>query len=87
MGLEGVSEDEGDSTPTRVEGSGRARQRDGRISRRAEVKNLGLISSRSQPGLRQHHDVNVIVKNEGTDLGSPSWRPNGSGVEEANTQS
>ena len=36
-----------------------------RVPRRSQVGDLGLVTGRAQPGLRQQHDVDVVVLNEG----------------------
>ena len=36
-----------------------------RVPRRSQVGYLGLVTGRAQPGLRQQHDVDVVVLNEG----------------------
>ena len=40
-----------------------------RVSRRSQVGGLGLVTGRAQPGLRQQHDVDVVVLNEGGYVG------------------
>ena len=36
-----------------------------RVPRRSQVGDLGLVTGRAQPALRQQHDVAIVVLNEG----------------------
>ena len=42
----------------------RAAEGEDRAPRRSQVGDLGLVTGRAQPGLRQQHDVDVIVLND-----------------------
>ena len=44
-----------------------AGEREDRVPRRSQVGDLGLVTGRAQPGLRQQHDVDAVVLNEGGD--------------------
>ena len=56
------------------------------MSRQSQVRDLGLITSRAQPGLRQQHDVDVVVKNERGDVGSSPGRADGSCIKETDKE-
>ena len=43
----------------------RAGEGQDRVIRRSQVGDLGLVTGGAQPGLRQQHDVDVVVLNEG----------------------
>ena len=47
---------------------------------------LGLVTGRAQPGLRQQHDVDVVVLNEGGYVGPPPGSADGSCTEEADKE-
>ena len=49
-----------------------------RVPRRSQVGDLGLVPGRAQPGLRQQHDVDVIVLNKGGYVGPPPGSADGS---------
>ena len=49
----------------------RVREGKDRVPRRSQVGDLGLVTGRVQPGLRQQHDVDVVVLNEGGYVGPP----------------
>ena len=55
-------------------------------STQAEPGDLGLVTSRAQPGLRQQHDVDVAVLNEGGYVGPPPGSADGSCIEEADKE-
>ena len=57
-----------------------------RVSRRSQVGYLGLVTGRAQPGLRQQHDVDAIVLNEGGYVGPPPGSADGSCIEEADKE-
>ena len=54
--------------------------------RRSQVSDLGLITGRVQPGLRQQHDVDVVVLNEGGYVGPPPGSADRSCIEEADSE-
>ena len=86
MLLQRVPQDEGDS-PTFGAGSARrAGEGEDLVSRRSQVRDLGLITSRVQPGLRQQHDVDVVVKNERGDVGSSPGRADVSCIKETDKE-
>ena len=57
-----------------------------RVSRRSQVGGLGLVTGRAQPGLRQQHDVDVVVLNEDGYVGPPPGSADGSCIEEADKE-
>ena len=57
--------------------------RRGRSTQAEPVGDLGLVTGRAQPGLRQQHDVDVVVLNEGGYVGPPLGSADGSCIEEA----
>ena len=65
----------------------RAGEGEDRVPRRSKVGDLGLVTGRAQPGLRQQHDVDVVVLlNEGGYVGPfPGWA-DGSCIEEADKE-
>ena len=64
----------------------RAGKGEDRIPRRSKVGDLGLVTRTAQPGLRQQHDVDVVVLNEGGYVGPPPGGADGSCVEEADKE-
>ena len=59
----------------------RAGEGEVRVPRRSQVVDLGLVTGRAQPGLRQKHDVDVVL-NEGGYVGPPPGSADGSCIEE-----
>ena len=57
-----------------------------RVPRQGQVSDLGLVTGRVQPGLRQQHDVDVIVLNKGGYVGPPPGSADGSCIEEADKE-
>ena len=57
-----------------------------RVPRRSQVGDLGVVTGRAQPGLRQQHDVDAVVLNEGGDVGPPPGSADGSDIEEADKE-
>jgi len=53
---------------------------------RSQVGDLGLVTGRAQPGLRQQHDVDAVVLNEGGYVGPPPGSADGSCFEEADKE-
>ena len=64
----------------------RAGEGEDRVSRRSQVGDLGLVTGRALPGLRQQHDVDVIVLNKGGYVGPPPGSADGSCIEEADKE-
>ena len=64
----------------------RGKEKD-RVSSRSQVGDLGLVTGRAQPGLRQQHDVDVVVLNEGGYVGPPPGSADESCIEEADKES
>ena len=60
----------------------RAGEGEDRVPSRSQVGDLGLVTGRAQPGLRQQHDVDVVL-NEGGYVGPPPGCADGSCIEEA----
>ena len=56
----------------------RAGEGEDRVPRRSQVGDPGLVTGRAQPGLRQQHDVDVVVLNEGGYVGPPPGSVDGS---------
>ena len=86
MRLKRVPYDEGDAPafcagPRCIAGEG-----EDRVPRQSQVGDLGLVTGRAQPGLRQEHDVDVVVLNEGRYVGPPPGSPDGSCIEEADKE-
>ena len=50
-----------------------------------QVGDLGFVTGRAQPRLRQQHDVDVVVLNEGGYVGPPPGSAGGSSIKEADT--
>ena len=61
----------------------RAGEGEARVPSRSQVGDLGLVTGRAQPGLRQQHEVDVIVLNEGGYVRLPPECADGSCIEEA----
>ena len=57
-----------------------------RVPRRSQVGDLGVVTGRAQPGLRQQHDVDAVVLNEGGDVGPLPGSADGSCIEEADEE-
>ena len=71
---ESVNYDEGDSPAFCAGPPCRAGEEEDRVPRRSQVGDLGFVTGRAQPGLRQQQDVAVVVLNEGGYVGpSPGW--------------
>ena len=68
MRLKKVPYDEGDAPAFCAGRSCRAGAGEDRAPRRSQVGDLGLVTGRAQPGLRQQHDVDVVL-NEGGYVG------------------
>ena len=62
----------------------RAAEGEDRVLGRSQVGDLGLVTGRAQPGLRQQHDV--IVLNESGYVGPPPGSADGSCIEEADKE-
>ena len=60
-------------------------ERRGPSTQAEPVGDLGLVTGRAQPGLRQKHDVDVVL-NEGEDVGPPPGCADGSCIEEADKE-
>ena len=71
MRLKKVPYDEGDDPAFCAGRSCRAGAGEDQAPRRSQVGDLGLVTGRAQPGLRQQHDVGVVVLNEGGYVGPP----------------
>ena len=78
MLLQRVPQDEGDGLAFDAGSVRRAGEGENRASRQRQVCDLGLITSRTQPDLRQQHDVDVVVKNERGGVGSSPGHADGS---------
>ena len=63
-----------------------AGEEEDRVPRRSQVGDLGVVTGRAQPGLRQQHDVDAVVLNEGGDVGPPPGSADGSCIEEADKE-
>ena len=61
----------------------RAGEGEDRVPGLSQVADLGLVTGRAQPGLRQQHDVDVIVLNEGGYVRPPPECADGSCIEES----
>ena len=85
MRLKRVPYDEGDAPAFCAGPPCRAGEGEDRVLRRSQVGDLGLVTSRAQPGLRQQHDVDVVL-NEGGYVGPPHGSANGSCIEEADKE-
>ena len=57
-----------------------------RVPRRSQVGDLGVVTGRAQPGLRQQRDVDAVVLNEGGDVGPLPGSADGSCIEEADEE-
>ena len=86
MRLKRVPYDEGDVPAFCAGPPCRAGEGEDRVSRRSQVGDLGLVTGRAQPGLRQQHDVDVVVLNEGGYVGPPPGSADGSCIEEADKE-
>ena len=64
----------------------RAGEGEDRVLRRSQVGDLGLVTGRAQPGLRQQHDVDVVVLNEGGYVGPLPGSADGSCIEETDRE-
>ena len=64
-----------------------AGEREDRVPRRSQVGDLGVVTGRAQPGLRQQHDVDAVVLNEGGDVGPLPGSADGSCIQEADKES
>ena len=60
-------------------------EREDRVPRRSQVGDLGLDAGRAQPGLRQQHDVDVVLNEDGY-VGPPPGFADGSCIEEADKE-
>ncbi len=86
MRLKRVPYDEGDA-PAFCDGPPcRAGEGEDRVHRRSKVGDLGLVTGRAQPGLRQQHDVDVVVLNDCGYVGPPPGSADGSYIEEADKE-
>ena len=89
MPFKRVPYDEGDASAFCAGPPCRAGKGEDRVSRRrgrSQVGDLGLVTGRTQPGLRQQHDVDVIVLNKGGYVGPPPLSADGSCIEEADKE-
>ena len=86
MRLKGVPCDEGDATAFGAGPPCRAGEGEDSVPRRSQVGDLGLVTVRARPGLRQQHDVDVVVLNEGGYVGPPPGSADGSCIEEADKE-
>ena len=86
MWLKTVPYDEGDAPAFCAGPPCRAGKGEDRVPRRSKVGDLGLVTGRALPGLRQQHDVDVIVLNEGGYVGPLPGSANGSCIEEADKE-
>ena len=68
MRLKRVLYDEGDAPAFCAGPPCRAGKGEDRVPRRSKVGDLGLVTGRAQSGLRQQHDVDVVL-NEGGYVG------------------
>ena len=72
MRLQRVPYDEGDAGPAFCAGpQGQLGGGEDRVPRPSQAGDLGLVTGRAQPGLRQQHDVDVVLLNEGGYVGPP----------------
>ena len=85
MRLKRVPYDEGDAPAFCAGPPCRAGEGEDRVSRRSQVGDLGLVTGRAQPGLRQQH-VDAVVLNEGGYVGPPPGSADGSCIEEADKE-
>ena len=85
MRLKRVPYDEGNAPAFCAGPSCRAGQEKDRVLRQSQVSNLSLVTSRAQLGLRQQHDVDVVL-NEGGYVGPPPGSTDGSCIEEADNE-
>ena len=83
MQLKRVPCDEGDAPAFCAGPPCRAGKGEDRVPRRSQVGDLGLVTSRAQPGLRQQHDVDVVVLNGGAYVRRPPGCADGSCIDEA----
>ena len=81
MRLKRVPYDEGDA-PAFCAGPPCTAGEEDRVPRRSQVGDLG----RAQPGLRQQHDVDVIVLNKGGYVGPSPGSADGSCIEDADKE-
>ena len=86
MRLKRVPYDESDAPAFCAGPSCKAGQEKDRVLRRSQVGNLGLVTSRAQPGFCQQHDVNGVVLNEGGYVGPPPGSADRSCIEEADNE-
>ena len=75
MRLKRVPYDKGDAPAFCAGPPCRAGEGEDRVPRRSQVGDLGLVTGRAQPGLRQQHDVDVVVLNKGGYVGPPPEVP------------
>ena len=85
MRLQRVPYDEGDATAFCAGSPCRAGEGEDRVPRRSQVSDLGLVTGRAQPGLRQQHDVDVVLNEDGY-VGPPPGFADGSCIEEADKE-
>ena len=64
----------------------RAGEGEDRVPRRSKVGDLGLVTDRAQPGLRQQHDVDAVVLDEDGYVGPPPGSADGPCTEEADKE-
>ena len=81
-----VPYDEGDAPAFCAGPPCRAGEGEDQVLRRSQIGELGLVTGRAQPGLRQQHDVDVVVLNEGGYVGPPPGSADGSCIEEADSE-
>ena len=75
-----------DSPPPPPHSARRAEEGEDRVPRRSQVGDLGLVTGRAQPGLRQQRDVDVVVLNDGGYVGPPPGSADGLCTEEADNE-
>ena len=83
---ESVNYDEGDSPAFCAGPPCRAGEGQDRVLKRSQIGDLGLVTGRTQPGLRQQHDVAVVVLNEGGYVGPSHGSADGSCIQEADKE-
>ena len=86
MRLKRVPYDEGDAPAIAPDAPCRAGEGEDRVLMRSQISDLGLVTGRAQPGLRQQHDIDIVVLNEGGYVGPPPGSADGSCIEGADKE-